>query len=244
MYNQTLAFLMIFPAMWFSALDSFAIAFGLNGRDLATIATADLIVVIATAIANFLVFRNLTSGGSRFPRAKLSAFFGLWVVKPSKTIFHLRISNEEGEDTAPKCRALAIFNDIERRDVIDDPNTKTIYNPTNFRHTLRIPLPWSNGEPKRTLVSGDDGFDNPLVVLRLVRANGSIPAHFEIPCTGVRSGVKTAICLNLKHYYGIIRIHPETGKFKQFRFSIKRSAERGWFFSCGLFDEPIRRFLS
>lgn len=75
--TQTWNFLLIFPELWFDALQSLALTFGLNGKDLATIATADLIVVIATAIMNFLIFRHLTGADSRTPAAKLRVYYGL-----------------------------------------------------------------------------------------------------------------------------------------------------------------------
>lgn len=56
---QVWAFLLAFPLLWVDSLEAFASAVGLNGRDLATIASADLIVVIATACLNFIVIRAI-----------------------------------------------------------------------------------------------------------------------------------------------------------------------------------------
>jgi len=223
-------------------LESSAVALGLNGAELATIVSADLIVVLATGIMNFFLFRHLTGNDSRFPKADLQLYYGLYDVNPHVKTLQIRVSNEDGEDAARDCSALALFRDMEQRDIVDDPNVTTVYNSRNFKSTLRIPLLWSNDRDRCTIVSGDDGYDNPLNVLRVVQAEGSVPAHFEIPCASMR-GSRTAVCLNLKHYYGIVRIHPVSGKFKQFPFVIAHDAE-GWYFECGRYDDLMWRFLT
>jgi hypothetical protein len=236
---QALQFLSLLTKGWIDLLESFALSFGLNGPELATIVSADLIVVIMTGILNFLIWKRIVSSDSQSQHANLRIFFGSRADTTDGAKYTLRVSNADGEDAATECRAVAIFRDIEARDIVDHPKANATYDRTNFKSELRIQLPWVDIRPTWTLLSGDEGYDAPLQVMRVVQAKDSVPAHFEILCTSTFRGVPssgTAVCLNLKHYYGKIKIHPQRGKFKEFPFTIKPNSNKEWFFECGTRD--------
>jgi hypothetical protein len=218
------------------AMEGLAVSLGLNPNELVTIVSADLIVVIATGIMNLSLLRALKKE-PEFPQADLRLYHDLKPLKESNaTYFGLRVSNYRGKDAAPECRALAIFTDIEKRDIIDDSNQPTTrFISGNFTPTLRIPLGWRGSGDRHTLVSGDDGHDYPLEVFRLVPNVGSIMSHFEVLGD---AGKDNVVCLNLKHYYGTIRILPSKGEFREFDFAITRDFRGNWVFDCA--DSPTK----
>jgi hypothetical protein len=241
----TLAFWLL--QRWISLLEASAILFGLNAKDFATYVSADLIVVALTGILGYFIVRRLIGDDSRQARANLMVYSGFYEENSNGRTFKIRVSNLEGEDAAEECRAVARFWDIDKRDIIDHPNKRTVYRSTNFKPTLRIPLIWESGERRWTIESGEEGLDNRLNVLRIVNADKSVPAHFEIPTHFSRTELPVGsiladyskdsyVCLRIKHYYGKLKFLPRKGKRKEFRFQITND-EGGWYFDCGEYDE-------
>jgi len=153
------------------------------------------------------------------------------------TTLYVRVSNEDGDEPAINCGARIVFNGITWRDIVEVPSARTEYSVarlkpiTNYFKTtsLRFELPWEDGLPKRTLLSGDDAL---LPVLKLVPARNGVPEHFEVPSIvwtlpykGVPSlpDVRVGVCLRPLTEYGLIRIVPERGRFRRTKFTVYES---------------------
>jgi hypothetical protein len=112
--------------------------------------------------------------------------------------YAVHVSNEEGETAALACQARIIFEDTDKREVLDIPDTR--FTSSNFTQTMRTDLLWDDGRKHRTLRSGDD---TEIEVLKLIPSGGGVEAHFEVPSCD--SSWKSTVCLRLKTLYPKVR---------------------------------------
>lgn len=209
---------------------------GLIGADFATYVAAqvvaDIVFVFLAAIATLLLLGRVQRG-LQFPTHKIRITGGYSRTDEDGVItYYVKVSNEEGDEPAPYCRARITFRGLTWRDVADIPNGNAQYctnSPelmhTNYRKTTTLPflLPWEDGGIVHTILSGDYAH---LPILRLFRET-DILEHFEVPCIidtphGKDTGV--GVCLKPLGQRGEIRIVPERGRFQAKRFSISWSS--------------------
>jgi len=213
-----------------SVLTNVAAAIGLSPpEDLAIFVIAEILTAVivfsATGIMSMIFVREVRREKTATPSADIR-ILGQQAQQTEKgiTCYTVKISNELGDDAAISCKARIVFRRIGRRDIVDVPNLKTLFNSKNFTSTMSFDLPWDNGKKTLTIRSGEEP---PLEVLRLVPASRGVPAHFEVPSSNGTVGV----CLNAVHYYGKVRITPLHGKFTEKRFTVTRDLRHQWFFA-------------
>jgi hypothetical protein len=243
--NQILAYLLNFGNEEARDLAFVGNKLGLSGKDFATYIIGQILADIISAVIIFVVagllgllligkFRQ----GLQFPTHDISIEGRLTseTEEDNVTTYYVKVSNENGDEPAPECRARITFNGLTWRDIVDIPSLKTQYSSTSkeFRSTnyfrttkLSFRLPWRNGGDRQTILSGDYEL---LPVLKLIPATEDVPEHFEVPyiVAGPVFQIGVGVCLRPLHEYGEIRIIPSRGRFRRMRFSVEQDSGGEW----------------
>jgi len=220
---------------------------GFDGQTFADYVSADILADLVSAVIIFVVgallawfwYGKFRQGG--FPTHDITVIGEKETHTESngEITYYVKVSNEEGDESAQGCTARITLTGLTRHDIVDVPEAIYSSQSDKFRSTnyfkrtdLSFKIPWEHGAHWVDILSGDSAL---LPVMKFIPARPGVPEHFEVSCLtettaqgNLSQTVAVGVCLRPLHQFGKIRIIPSKGRFREEQFSMTRLGKRNW----------------